>query len=359
MIQENSTINTLSSMKLEFDALLDEEMERSVSQLEGYAPLLARMARFHLGWIEPDGKPTSPEVRAAVQGKRIRPYLAFLSGGLVGGTPESIAPVAAAIELLHNFTLIHDDIQDRSPNRRHRATVWRIWGDAQAINVGDALFATAHRTMLRTKSSAVSPETLLQLLDEFNRITVEIVRGQTMDLEFETSSDITADDYLAMISGKTAAIVRFAAWAGAVTGGASSDVAAHLADFGTALGLGFQVRDDVLGIWGARRETGKDQADDIRRRKKSLPILLLREKLGTTELATMSSIYEAENIGEEGVHKMLELLDHHQIEHLTNASVTRYHVEASKALASIPPTHDGPARSALEELIRQMDSRVS
>jgi geranylgeranyl diphosphate synthase type I len=346
-------------MKVEFDALLDEEMERSVSQLEGYAPLLARMARFHLGWTDPDGEPTSPEVRAAVQGKRIRPYLAFLSCGIVGGSPEAVAPVAAAIELLHNFTLIHDDIQDRSPNRRHRATVWRIWGDAQAINSGDALFATAHRTMLRTSTSVVPAETLLNLLDEFNRITIEIVRGQTMDLEFERSSDVTADDYLAMIRGKTAAIVRFAAWAGAVTGGASEATADHLATFGEALGLGFQIRDDVLGIWGSRQLTGKDQADDIRRRKKSLPILLLRDELGSTELATMSTIYEAENIGEEGVLKMLEMLDNHQIEQLTNASVTSYHVQATESLNSIPMAHDGSARSALEELVHLMNSRVS
>ncbi len=346
-------------MKVEFDALLDQEMERSVSQLEGYAPLLARMARFHLGWIDPDGEPTTLEVRAAVRGKRIRPYLAFLCAGLVGGSPRSVAPVAAAIELLHNFTLIHDDIQDRSPNRRHRATVWRIWGDAQAINVGDALFATAHRTMLRTSTSDVSPQDLLHMLDEFNRVTVEIVRGQTMDLEFERTPDVTAADYLTMIRGKTAAIVRFAAWAGAVTGGASPDIANQLAGFGDALGLGFQVRDDVLGIWGARRETGKDQADDIRRRKKSLPILLLRDKLEETQLAAMSSIYEAEHIGEDGVLKMLEMLDEHQIEHLTNASVTSYHRQATETLNAIPGAHDGPARLALDELVRLMDSRVS
>ncbi len=346
-------------MKVEFDALLDQEMERSVRQLEGYAPLLARMARFHLGWAEPDGEPTTPEVRATVQGKRIRPYLAFLCCGLAGGTPRSVAPVAAAIELLHNFTLIHDDIQDRSPNRRHRATVWRIWGDAQAINVGDALFATAHRTMLRTSRCDVAPENLLHMLDEFNRITVEIVRGQTMDLEFERSPDVTAADYLAMIQGKTAAIVRFAAWAGAVTGGAPEDIANHLAGLGEALGLGFQVRDDVLGIWGARQATGKDQADDIRRRKKSLPILLLRDRLEGSELETMSSIYEAEQIGEEGVVKMLDMLDEHQIEQLTNATVTNYHRQATASLDAISTLHDGPARSALDELIRLMDSRVS
>jgi geranylgeranyl diphosphate synthase type I len=217
-------------------------------------------------------------VRHVIQGKRIRPYVTLLTAESLGTPAAHVAPIAAAIELLHNFTLIHDDIQDRSPNRRHRATVWRVWGDAQAINAGDALFATAQRTLLRMSADVVSPSLLLRVMDAFNAMTIDIVQGQTADLEFESRSAISPENYLAMIRGKTAAILRFSAWAGAIAAGASDQVADQLGGMGESLGLGFQVRDDIMGIWGAGSVTGKDQADDIRRRKKSLPILLLLDQ---------------------------------------------------------------------------------
>src|SRR5690606_20310284 len=128
---------------------------------------------------------SSSDLRESVQGKRIRPLVAMLVAEAVGGRAEDAAPVAAAVELLHNFTLIHDDIQDRSPNRRHRPTVWRIWGNAQAINAGDALFAAAQLALTRTMESQADPAIVLQLLEAFNHTTIDIVRGQVLDLENE------------------------------------------------------------------------------------------------------------------------------------------------------------------------------
>jgi geranylgeranyl diphosphate synthase type I len=328
-------------------------------QLEGDAPLMATMARYHLGLVDPAGKPTPRDERSAVQGKRIRPQLAFQCCASVGGDPAMAAPLAAAIELLHNFTLIHDDIQDRSPNRRHRATVWRVWGDAQAINAGDALFAMAQRTLLRTDAERVSATTLLRLMDEFNRVTIEIVRGQVLDLEFERMATVEPDRYLAMIKGKTAAIVRFAAWAGAIVGGASESTAAQLAQFGESLGIGFQVQDDVLGIWGSLEATGKDPADDIRRRKKSLPILMLLERATPQELTGLMALYNGEKINEHGVSTVLGLLEKHGIREAATAQVTAFHrqAEASLALAlGVDATESG---APLGELIRRLDTRIS
>jgi geranylgeranyl diphosphate synthase type I len=136
--------------------LLDRTIDTALADLDESAPLLSRMIRFHLGVIDSSGELTTAEERRALQGKRLRPAVALLAAQAVGGSVESAAPLAAAIELLHNFTLIHDDVQDRSPNRRHRATVWRVWGDAQAINAGDALFAASHLTLLNTPLDAVS-----------------------------------------------------------------------------------------------------------------------------------------------------------------------------------------------------------
>ena len=355
--RRETTINTLlTDIKDRFDPMLERELEQAVAQIDGSAPLLGRMVRFHLGWVEPDGAPTDRTVRQTIQGKRIRPYLTLLTTEALGGTPDNAIPIAAAIELLHNFTLIHDDIQDRSPNRRHRATVWRVWGDAQAINAGDALFAAAQRTLLRTPLAAVAAPTLLHVSDAFNAMTTEIVRGQTADLEFEHASSVTADDYLAMIRGKTAAILRFSAWAGAVAAGQSEAVAASLGELGEALGIGFQIRDDILGVWGANDETGKDQGDDIRRKKKSLPILLLTEQATPDDTDRLAALYKAEVIDEAGVEEVRAMLDRHDIESQAMAMMSAYHQKASAALETSVPTE---RRDALASLLHMLDTRVS
>ncbi len=317
------------------------------------------MARFHLGWVDPAGGETDDVTRLTVQGKRIRPQLASLFCTAVCGTPEAAAPLAAAIELLHNFTLVHDDIQDRSPNRRHRATVWRIWGDAQAINAGDALFAIAQRALLRTDPKFAAPVTVLNLLDEFNRVTIEIVQGQVLDLEFESNSGVTPADYLTMIGGKTAAILRFAAWAGATVGSGRDDIAALLGNAGEALGMGFQVRDDVLGIWGSEGQTGKDQGDDIRRRKKSLPILLLAERASEEEASRLAELYAADEIDPAGVAEVLGMLDRHDIERLSTAHVRHYHQQAVAALDDAGPALDPASLAALQNLVHRLDTRSS
>lgn len=355
--EEMSAIDVVTAARQDFDTLLEDELQLSIDQLEGQAPLLSRMVRFHLGWIDATGETTDVDTRMAVRGKRIRPQLAFLCCTTTGGEANLAAPLAAAIELLHNFTLIHDDIQDRSPNRRHRATVWRIWGDAQAINAGDALFATAQRALLRTDTLPVSADTLLKLIDEFNRVTVSIVRGQVLDLEFERQAHVTTDEYLSMIGGKTAAILRYAAWAGAIVGGASDETACRLGDLGEALGVGYQIRDDILGIWGRRDATGKDQADDIRRRKKSLPILMLLESARNEQAERLTALYDMDVIDESGVEEVLRLLDTHGIETRASAHVAQYHQVAAEALRQATQAFPDASVSDLELLIRRLDTR--
>jgi geranylgeranyl diphosphate synthase type I len=354
MRREDTTIDSLTDMQRRFDPPLEAHLTTAVDQIDGIAPLLGRMVRFHLGWVETDGKPTSPDVRRGIQGKRIRPYLTFLAAEALGGSVEGAAPIAAAIELLHNFTLIHDDIQDRSPNRRHRATVWRVWGDAQAINAGDALFAAAQRSLLRVPSTVMDASALLQVADTFNAMTIDIVQGQTADLEFEHSRSVTATDYLAMIRGKTAAILRFSAWAGARAAGLSDEAAARMGAMGEALGLGFQVRDDILGVWGTREETGKDPADDIRRRKKSLPILLLLDQATPEETERLVKLYGGESIDESGVVEVRQMLDVHGIQHQATEMVSGFHQQAEAALAASAAVDQG---AGLRQLLHTLDTR--
>ncbi|MGC4105038.1 MAG: polyprenyl synthetase family protein [Thermomicrobiales bacterium] len=341
------------------DTLLDPEIERALGELAGEASLLSLMARYHLGLADSTGQPLAAADRRAVQGKRIRPLLAVLSAVASGGAAADAMPLAAGIEFLHNFTLVHDDIQDRSPNRRHRATVWRIWGDAQAINAGDALFAAAHLAVLATATAAMPPSALHRLVAEFNRMTIAIVGGQVRDLDFEGKGTIRPEDYLEMITGKTAAILRYAAWAGSIVGGADATRSEAFARMGLALGVGFQIRDDLLGIWGTREETGKEVADDIRRRKQSLPILLLRAQATTEETAVLDALYANDEIDPHGITTVLALLDAHDIRQQVLDHVESSHHDATDALASIGSADANAGLSAIADLIERMRVRSS
>jgi geranylgeranyl diphosphate synthase type I len=347
--------DSANASDLNIEDAIEPAIHEALAALNGRAPLLAGMVRYHLGYADADLAPLPPG--AVDRGKRVRPAVALLAAGAAGGDPLLAAPVGAALELLHNFTLIHDDIQDESPTRRHRPTIWRLWGTGQAINAGDALFAVAHLPFFTLPAAGVSPTLALRLLDAFDRMTIAIVAGQTLDLSFEARPDVSPADYLAMIAGKTAAIVRYAASAGALLGGASVEAAARWAEFGQALGLGFQIRDDLLGIWGATEATGKAAADDVRRRKPTLPILLLRERLGPEEREELTRLYAAPNIDSDGVARVLALLRGAGVRREVEAEIARYHDEAEAALLDAALPGDNPYRDQLRALVERLATR--
>lgn len=349
--------SAIDALHAEASTLIDRELASLVDELDGAAPLLRRMCAYHLGMIDAEGAAVPATERRQIQGKRMRPQLALLCCAAAGGEMAAAAPLAAAIELLHNFTLVHDDIQDRSPNRRHRPTVWRLWGDAQAINAGDALFAAAQVGVLASRAPAVGPEGVIEIARAFNRMTIDIVRGQVLDLGFEGRRDVAPEAYLEMIGGKTAAIVRFAAWAGARLGGADEAVASHFGAFGEALGLGFQIRDDALGVWGAAEETGKDTADDIRRRKQALPVLLLRRAASDDDRAELDRVFAEPTVSESGVERVLAMLARYRIADEVEARVRRAHDTAVAELDALPPGTDGAAIAALRALTDRMAGR--
>ena len=342
-------------LDIDIDALIDEPMRIAVEALDGDAPLLLGMACYHLGWVDHGFSPLPSG--ATDRGKRIRPLVALLSCAAAGGDARRAAPLAAAVELLHNFTLVHDDIQDHSPTRRHRPTVWTLWGTAQAINAGDALFAAAHLALFRSPEEGVSLELVLDLATAFQRMTLAIVGGQVLDLSFEGRHDVDPDAYLTMIAGKTAAIVRYAAWAGALLGGADLASAERFGEFGLALGFGFQIQDDLLGVWGTSAATGKAAADDIRRKKQSLPILLLRAHATPAELDELNRRYAAPEIDGDGVAAVLAMLDRHHIRRDVERQVREYHDRALNALDLATPDPGHPARAALAALVETLASR--
>ncbi len=345
------------SINSQVDALIQPHIDAAIDALGTSSSLMSIMARYHLGQIESDGQPATPEVIRVSQGKRLRPAVALLSCAAAGGDQAQAAPAAAAIELLHQFTLIHDDIQDESPTRRHRPTVWRNWGVGQAINAGDAMHATAHLALYRLIDTGVDVGLAMRLAGEYDRMTIEIVRGQVRDLGFEGRDDVTPDDYLDMISGKTSAIIRYAALAGALIAGVDEATADAFARFGLSLGIGFQIQDDMLGIWGAAEQTGKAAADDIRRRKQSLPILLLRSAADGAERRLLDGLYHGREIDQIGIDQVLGLLDAYDVRSLIEAQVQTYHDEARTCLLAAATDGDNPARDALLRIVEQLAIR--
>jgi len=332
-------------------APVEAAMRAALGDAEGTGPgaedlhLFVGLMRYHLGWADANLAPAR-----LPGGKRLRPLLLVRCAEACGGSAEVAAPAAAAIELLHNFTLIHDDIQDESAYRHHRETIWHRWGAATAINVGDAMYAVAHDALyaLAAAPSSMPAGRVLALARDFDRTALRIVEGQHLDLSQEGRWGGGEARYLAMIGGKTAAIMAFAARAGATVAGADAETVARYDEFGLALGLAFQIRDDVLGIWGAQETTGKPAADDIRRRKQSLPLVALDERADEADRATLRRLYAAEApLVEEAVVGVMALLDRYEIADCCQMQVDAYHDRARAALdqfdaraLSSGPLHD-------------------
>jgi geranylgeranyl diphosphate synthase type I len=247
---------------------VEAEMRAVLANAE--APLVAHygMMHYHLGWADAAFQP-----QVLPSGKRLRPIFCLLACQESGGDPAAALPAAAAIEILHNFSLIHDDIEDGDELRRHRPTVWKLWGAPQAINAGDGMFALAFAAMQRLSGRGVPAQVTLDSLHLFTRTCVALTEGQHLDMAFERRDTVTVAEYLRMIRGKTAALVGASVAIGGLVGSLPLERGASLIRFGEAVGLAFQIQDDILGIWGDPAVTGKAAGNDLLRRKKSLPLL--------------------------------------------------------------------------------------
>jgi geranylgeranyl diphosphate synthase, type I len=251
---------------LEMQTAVEFELERVVNETIGSEfPELRGMLRYHLGW---EGEGSGPEA----QGKRVRPMLVMLAAEAAGGEWAKALPAAAAVELIHNFSLIHDDIQDQSPLRRGRPTLWVKWGIAQAINAGDLMFTQAHLSMLNL-NGLIPSENVIQASKVLHETCVLLTKGQFLDLWNETEKSIPIESYWPMVGGKTAALLSCCTELGAIVAGADNQRIQSFREFGYKLGLAFQVQDDWLGIWGNSNQTGKSTDSDLVSGKKTLPVL--------------------------------------------------------------------------------------
>ena len=240
---------------------LEDALRAAVGEERGD---LAAAARYVMGWEDEHGRP------ASAGGKRIRPALCLLAAEALGGSVAAAMPGAVAVELTHNFSLVHDEIQDRDAERHHRPTIWRLTGEAQAINVGDFLFTRALRALSRADAPA---ERRVAALEALLAAIEDMIGGQWADLAFEPRGDVSVTEYLAMVEGKTGALIGAPLQIGAILAGAPLERCDGIRDWGRGVGLAFQARDDVLGIWGDPALTGKSNRNDLARRKKTLPVI--------------------------------------------------------------------------------------
>ncbi len=245
---------------------IEETLTQVVARVDGNEfGELHTMLAYHLGW---EGEGAGPQAR----GKRIRPLLLLLTSAAAGGVWRNALPAAAAVELVHNFSLIHDDIEDNSPMRRGRPSVWYVWGIPQAINAGDAMFTLAYLSMFQLEEVA-SPAIALQGLRILHETCLHLTQGQFLDIAYESRGNLTLESYWPMVSGKTAALFATCMELGALVADSSPGIRQSYQQFGRALGLAFQAQDDLLGIWGDAELTGKSAESDLLTGKKTLPIL--------------------------------------------------------------------------------------
>lgn len=274
---------SLPAVLNKYTEAVQAELRDVLRDLDG--PLYT-MVRYHLGWVGQDGEP-----RRSDGGKGLRSTLCLLANAAVGGELKQALPAAAAVDLVHAFSLVHDDIQDHSPERHHRPTVWNLWGEAQAINAGDALFALARLALLRAADTGIAGEKVVRLSRALDETCLRLCEGQQADLAFEKANDLSVESYLAMIEGKTAALIALSCRLGASLAETRPSVVHHLTEGGRRMGLAYQARDDYLGIWGTASSLGKPVMEDVWERKKSLPVICAMQRASGADREHLLTVY--------------------------------------------------------------------
>ncbi|USX52672.1 family 2 encapsulin nanocompartment cargo protein polyprenyl transferase [Lentzea sp. HUAS12] len=306
-------------------------LRKAVDQLP---PAMRTIAEYHHGWRDEYGNPVLEN-----GGKAIRPALVLLAAEAVGGTAGSAVPAAVAVELIHNFSLLHDDVMDRDTTRRHRATAWTVFGVNAAILAGDALQALA----LDVLAASGHPRTL-EAIRTLNDATVALLEGQAYDLDFETRDDVRVSEVERMSRGKTGALLGASTSLGALYGGGSDEQVEAMRGYGTELGLAFQHVDDLLGIWGDPAVTGKVAQMDLVNRKKSLPVVRALNA-GVPASAELASLYFGEHeMNAETLARAADLVDQAGGRAWSQTQADELHTQALVHLGEASPT----ARAAVE-----------
>jgi geranylgeranyl diphosphate synthase, type I len=295
MIRTRPSAAILPSALARTRPLVREGLHAAVDRLP---PLLRRPVAYHLGWADAAGHGIDGD-----GGKAIRPAITLVAAEAVGGEARQALAGAVALELVHNFSLLHDDIMDGDAERRHRPTVWAVFGTPTAIVAGDALLSLATEVLLEVGQPASGPA-----VAELTRATAEMILGQAEDLSFEARPRVDPGECLSMSAHKTAALLGCAGALGGLLGGGDERAVDGLRRFGRHLGLAFQAVDDLLGIWGDPAVTGKPVASDLRQHKKSLPVTHALAA-GNGQSARLDRLLAAPRLDEAGLAEAVEALE--------------------------------------------------
>lgn len=328
----------------------DQVDEEIVRLLDSHASPLYNMLRYHLGYMDADGRPASHP-----NGKALRSSLCLMVCEALRGDVQQALPAAAAIELVHNFSLIHDDIQDGDRERRHRPTVWVVYGKAQAINAGMAMRVLANVSLMRLQRLGVSTKTLLQALSLLDQTSLRLIEGQHLDIDFERRQAVSSAEYLHMVKLKTAALIACAVEMGAMLVDEDRDCIQPLVNFGTNLGIAFQLRDDALGIWGKQAVTGKPVGSDILHRKKTYPVVYAWDNSGGRDQQDLMRFYGSDSIDQAGVRRVLEILENTRARSHCQERIQEYCQAAMLEIGQAPVS--SASRTSFQELVDFLNQR--
>ena len=293
------------------------------------------MLCYHFGYSNQTG---------ARRGKRLRPRLVLAVAGEAGANANRALDAAVAVELLHNYSLVHDDIEDGDRYRHGRQTLWAKYGVPQAVNAGDALCALSILALLRAQIHH-PPDRVNKMVTCLHQAHLAMCEGQSLDLAFESQADVPPEDYLEMIAGKTAALFGAACELGALCGGLDEASTRRFRDLGIAFGTAFQIYDDTLGVWADQADTGKTPGADLARRKKSYPVLWALATAPRAERERIASAYAgSENLAPEAVNELIAVLGS------VGAREAAKHA-AAKHLAVVERAPAGPVRDFLLSLL--------
>ncbi len=320
---------------------INEEIRAQLDQRDAALAPFYEMMRYHLGLGD-----------AAAAGKRLRPLLCLLLYEATGGEARDVVPAAAALELLHNFTLIHDDIEDQDRTRHHRPAVWAVWGVPDAINAGDGMYALSRVAVHRLRERGFAAARVLEAVAALDRACVLVCEGQFLDIAAEARLDVSETRYREMAARKTGALFRASAEIPGILAGLDARRLEALGAFGEHFGAAFQAHDDLKGVWGVSSETGKTEMNDIAKRKMTLPLVLAIARASPAQAAALARAYQPPApLGEEDVRRVREIVDALGV----RTEVERFiAAERDRALAALDPIRlREPARDGLRRLVQE------
>jgi geranylgeranyl diphosphate synthase type I len=334
---------TTASPDLDLSELITDtegEIVRLVRDRDPSTHGLYEMVRYHLAL---DGSGSNG-------GKRIRPLLGLLAYASIAGDHRRALPGAAAVELGHNFSLVHDDIEDGDTERRHRPTLWSIHGIPQAINTGDTLFTLSRIALHRLTELGFPDAKVLRLMRLYDETCLALCEGQYIDIATGESSELMSiDAYFDMIGRKTAALIAASIEAGALLATDDETVIGRYRAFGWALGIAFQLNDDLLGIWGAEQATGK-AASDVAHKKKTLPVIYAVEHAGPEDRERLLQLYGRDEPTLDERDEIIRILERVGARDYTRDAARRYRDQALAELDAAGVVQPA-ARARLEEII--------